>query len=112
MSLKIRVLAHVYNSVPNSLLSEPMSNMSKAMDAMKILTSQYVTATRSRWDSRRNWLLTLPFIAFGLIIFASNSFAQTQEALPSASTLKKLSVEELMNIEVTSVSKRPEKLSE
>jgi iron complex outermembrane receptor protein len=37
--------------------------------------------------------------------------AQTRPPLPSPNTLKKLSVEELMDIEVTSVSKRPEKLS-
>src|SRR6266487_1734735 len=89
-----------------------MSNTSEAMDAMKILTSQYVTAKRSRWDSRRNWPLVFPFIAFGLVIFASDAFAQTQEALPPASTLKKLSLEELLKLEVTSVSRRPEKLSE
>lgn len=38
--------------------------------------------------------------------------AQTRAALPSPSALKKMSVEQLMDIVVTSVSKRPEKLSE
>jgi iron complex outermembrane receptor protein len=38
--------------------------------------------------------------------------AQTDAPLPSASTLKTLSVEELMDIDVTSVSKRPEKISD
>lgn len=51
-------------------------------------------------------------VAFGLIIFTSDAFAQTQEALPSGSALKKLSIEELLDIEVTSVSRRPEKLTE
>ena len=37
---------------------------------------------------------------------------QTLQALPPQSTLKKMSVDELMDLEVTSVSKRPEKLSE
>lgn len=39
-------------------------------------------------------------------------FAQTQDDTLSARDLKKLSLEELMNIEVTSVSKHPEKLTE
>ena len=38
--------------------------------------------------------------------------AQSQRLLPSVGTLKKMSLEQLMDIEVTSVSKRPEKLSE
>src|SRR5882757_1790845 len=36
---------------------------------------------------------------------------QVKRTLPPPSTLKKMSVDELMDIEVTSVSKRPEKLS-
>jgi iron complex outermembrane receptor protein len=43
-------------------------------------------------------------------IFAT-AFSQ-ETGLPSAAEIKKLSVEDLMNIEVTSVSKRPEKLTE
>jgi iron complex outermembrane receptor protein len=54
----------------------------------------------------------LVFIALVLPVFAGDDSARTQEALPPPSALKKLSVEELMDIEVTSVSKRPEKLSE
>lgn len=54
----------------------------------------------------------LIFIAFGLVIFAGYAFAQTEQALPPPSVLKKLSVEELMDIEVTSVSRRPQRLSE
>ena len=49
------------------------------------------------------------FIAF---VFAQQICAQTAPAAPALSELKKLSVEELMNVEVTSVSRRPEKLSE
>ena len=37
--------------------------------------------------------------------------AQSERALPSPSALKKMTLEQLMDIEVTSVSKRPEKLS-
>ena len=51
-------------------------------------------------------------IALGFFILADCAFAQTEQLLPPPSALKKLSVEELMDIEVTSVSKRPEKLSE
>lgn len=50
---------------------------------------------------------------FMFIVMASNqSLSQTTNGLASAGNLKKLSVEELMNIEVTSVSKSPEKLAE
>jgi len=50
-------------------------------------------------------------LVIGLLFFTSIAFAQAQDLLPSQE-LKKLSMEELMNIEVTSVSKRPEKLTE
>ena len=45
----------------------------------------------------------------GLLIFVDSSFQKTAEATPHPSALKKLSLEELMNIRVVSVSKRPEK---
>ena len=41
-----------------------------------------------------------------------DSTAQHPDSGPSVATLKKLSVEELMNVDVTSVSRRPEKLSQ
>src|SRR5437867_6890581 len=47
-----------------------------------------------------------------LLAFTGSILAETKSAPQSPAELKKLSVEELMNIEVTSVSKRPEKLSE
>lgn len=49
---------------------------------------------------------------FCLLSCAGHLFAQTEAAGPTPSELKKLSLEELMEIEVTSVSKRAEKLSE
>jgi len=52
----------------------------------------------------------LAFAVAGLTIFASHSFGQNEMAAPS--TLKKLSLEQLMDMDVTSVSRRPEKLSE
>src|SRR6266487_1498314 len=45
------------------------------------------------------------------IVFTTSTLAETN-SVQSADQLKKLSVEQLMDIEVTSVSKRPEKLSE
>jgi len=44
--------------------------------------------------------------------FAASAAGQTQPVLPEPLALKKLSVDQLMDIEVTSVSKSPEKLSE
>src|SRR5688572_24554820 len=52
-------------------------------------------------------------LQMSLCFMAGDLFAQTQENLP-AQELKKFSIEELMNIEVEvfSVSKRPQKLTE
>ena len=50
-----------------------------------------------------------------ILVFALSTVAlsgQTQRSLPPPGDLKKLSVDELMDLQVTSVSKRPEKLSE
>ena len=47
-------------------------------------------------------------LAIGLILFAGHSFAQTQETSSSPSVLKKMSLDELMDLDVTSVAKRPE----
>jgi len=48
----------------------------------------------------------------GGLVFSAALRAQSVAPLPTPSALKKMSVEQLMDIEVTSVSKRPEKLSE
>lgn len=45
------------------------------------------------------------------MIITGNAFAQASGALPSPGELKKLSMEELMDLEVTSVSRRPEKVN-
>jgi iron complex outermembrane recepter protein len=56
------------------------------------------------------------FVGLVLCIFCAlnSAFAQAPApaAAPSPQSLKKLSIEELMDLEVTSVSRRPEKLSE
>lgn len=61
--------------------------------------------------SKKKIGLQLFFISLNLFIF-SDVLAQQPETAPPTNVLKRLSVEDLMNIEVTSVSKRPEKLSE
>src|SRR5213078_1967916 len=48
----------------------------------------------------------------GLVCFTPLGFAQQPESAVSADSLKKLSIEQLMNLQVTSVSKRPERLSQ
>jgi iron complex outermembrane recepter protein len=51
------------------------------------------------------------FVALALTALGSRALAQTPDSLPSPGALKRLSLEQLMDIEVTSVSRRPEKLS-
>jgi iron complex outermembrane receptor protein len=63
-------------------------------------------------NSRHAWASTVAFVALGLVMFASDAIAQPQESLPPPGVMKKLSLDELMDIDVTSVSKRSEKLSE
>lgn len=52
------------------------------------------------------------FVFIALTCISHFAFPQAQDSLFSFSLLKKMSLEELMNIEVTSVSMRPEKLTE
>src|SRR5262245_14805684 len=66
----------------------------------------------SRNSSRRFHSLLVLMQVAGLISSAAHSRAETPAEATPPSMLKKLSVEQLMDIEVTSVSKRPEKLSE
>jgi len=48
------------------------------------------------------------FLSVSFLFFTGISFAQTEETTPSPSSLKKLSLEQLMDMDVTSVSKQPE----
>lgn len=57
-------------------------------------------------------LLPIISLAFFLTVQLNAGFGQVQDSLLTSQSLKKLSLEELMDIEVTSVSKRPEKLTE
>jgi iron complex outermembrane recepter protein len=64
-----------------------------------------------------NRVLPGAFLCFGLSLAATPLLGQGKKVVPdtslfTAQQIKKLSVEELMDIEVTSVSKHPEKLSE
>jgi iron complex outermembrane receptor protein len=56
--------------------------------------------------------LATGFLALSLAIFGRVACGQTQKPPSSPGALKKLSVEELLDIEVVSVSKHPERLSE
>ena len=58
----------------------------------------------------RHWMPRLILFAAIMTVYGANVVAQ--DAYVSPSTLKKLSVEELVDIDVTSVSKYPEKFSE
>src|SRR5882762_17245 len=53
---------------------------------------------------------TLLLLGFGLVGVAAPGFAQQPDS--AARALKQLSIEQLMNLEVTSVSKRPERLAQ
>jgi iron complex outermembrane receptor protein len=53
-----------------------------------------------------------PTLALALMLSAAGLPGQTKPSLPPPSALKKMSLDELMDIQVTSVSKRPERLSE
>lgn len=59
-------------------------------------------------SSARSWI----FAAAGGLIFVSRAWAQQPDSLATPGALKKLSLEQLMAIEVSSVSRRPERLSE
>lgn len=67
---------------------------------------QRVMTERNRRDYRNIWASTLTSWTVVLVIFSGYAFAQTEQALPPPSALKKLSVEQLMDIEVTTVSRQ------
>jgi iron complex outermembrane receptor protein len=50
-------------------------------------------------------------LTVGFVCFAQPAFPQQPDSAAQAESLKTLSIEQLMNVEVTSVSKRPERLS-
>src|SRR5713101_7233326 len=60
----------------------------------------------NRWPTCRGLMVMI------VALSAARAPAQTNEAIQSPTELKKLSLEELFDMQVTSVSKKPEKLSE
>ena len=83
------------------------------MTSLHLLTSNrsgIFSSGRSRGGRRfSKWFWVAPVCALWV---ATVSGQVREPPLPSASVLKKLSLDELMDLQVTSVSKRPEKLSE
>lgn len=73
---------------------------------MNLFSPEHPTPKRNRRRSLGSRPLALISMVLRLIIFAGRSFAQTEVAIPSPSALKQLSVEELMNMEITTVSRR------
>ncbi len=63
-------------------------------------------------DMRTVAAATSILLTLGLVCFAEPGFAQQPDSSASAGALKKLSIEQLMNLEVTSVSRRPERLAQ
>ena len=70
------------------------------------------SACRPFGSARGNWRRAGALAAVVFAFSAAPLLGQTPPPLPSLNALKQMSVEQLMDIEVTSVSKRPEKLSE
>jgi outer membrane receptor protein involved in Fe transport len=67
---------------------------------------------RNLRSSRRVWAASGTFTALALVQLAGQALAQTPPAVRPPNALKKLSLDELQAIEVTSVSRHREKLSE
>jgi iron complex outermembrane receptor protein len=79
----------------------------RVTDTLKVFTPVRRHGLHSKPHVRRGRTVLAIAVTYLVLSFISSSAsAQT----PSTSTLKTLSIEELMNIEVTSVSKRPERL--
>jgi len=63
-------------------------------------------------DLRTVAFATSMVFTLGFVCFTQPGFAQQPDSSLSGEALKKLSIEQLMNLQVTSVSKRPERLSQ
>jgi iron complex outermembrane receptor protein len=94
-------------NIVGSNVGEISASLQRVLDSFK-----RIAAKRNRRGRWRAWLSTLILMALGMVFLSDCVFAQTGQGLPAPRVLKKMSVEELMDIEVTSVSRRPEKLSE
>jgi len=76
-----------------------------------IRTNESASRERAALQSRPSRRVT-SLLGLWLALVASRGMAQQPDTVASQGALKKLSLEQLMNVEVTSVSKRPEKLSQ
>src|SRR3989475_214810 len=63
-------------------------------------------------DPRTVAAATSILLTLGLVCFAEPGFAQQPDSSASAEALKNLTIEQLMNLELTSVSRRPERLAQ
>src|SRR6267378_2016513 len=81
-------------------------------DNSRLLTKRSTKGYRPMAEMRTVAGVTSLVFTLGLVCFAQPGFAQQPDSSPSAEALKKLSIEQLMNLQVTSVSKRPERLSQ
>lgn len=70
------------------------------------------SVSRNRLARSPSFTRRAAFAGLGACVLAGHVLAQSGGSPPATNALKHLSLEELSNIEVTSVSKRPEKLSE
>ena len=61
--------------------------------------------------AKRTHFVGSAFVVSGLLLLSNPAVGQIPDTLPSPGVLKRLSLEQLMNVEVTTVSRRPEKLS-
>ena len=62
-------------------------------------------------DPKAATAVTSLLVTLGVACFATSGLTQQPDTVAQAESLKTLSIEQLMNVEVTSVSKRPERLS-
>lgn len=94
----------------DALVSAPWRSFHST--SMQHLIFSFARASWAAFGRGRNPAGSRALWALLLLGSAPSAALTAAETLASLNALKKLSLEELMNLEVTSVSKRPEKLSE
>jgi len=80
--------------------------------SMNVLSTECLPSGRQRQKLRTARTPPLVQVVMAMIVIAGQSFAQTNQDYVAPDTLKQLTLEQLMDIDVTSVSRRSEKLSE
>ncbi|MEX2594031.1 MAG: TonB-dependent receptor plug domain-containing protein [Anditalea sp.] len=79
---------------------------------MVIVPKNNVSSNRGKQQPFQGFKFTSPLLVIILLLMWGPALAQVSNDVLLAQDLKKMSIEELMNLEVISVSKRPEKLTE